>query len=194
MPSQGNQDPESQPSALDLLLRNAAVATTSSLRSKVVYALSACLSNNSQVQLQFGSLRGEAVLAMLYDADGSDSRVKIKILTLLSDLLNEAARGSPAAALATVPVGSTATSGGRWCDRVDQALRQASTPVALEKVLEALSSLAPSCREQFRELETKEHLEGLAQQCRSSPPREEDELEFHEELARQLEECVNALR
>ena len=136
------------------------------------------------------------MLAMVYDADGSDSLVKIKILTLLSDLLLEAARGSPAAVLATVPIGSTANSGGAWCKRVDDALQQASTPVALEKALEALRSLAPSCRQQFKELETKERLEGLAQQCRSTSPSEldQDGVEFHEELARKLQECAIALR
>lgn len=188
--------PESQPSALALMLENAALASTCSLRSKIVYALSASLSNNADVQLQFGSLGGERVLSAMYDADSSDNRVKTKIVVLLSDLLQEAARGSPAAVLATVPVGSTATSGGVWCSRVDELLQQASSPVTLEKALEAVVSLAPSCRSQFLALETKQRLETLAHQCRISPPvgLEDDEAEFHEELADKLEKCATALR
>lgn len=178
------------------MLENAALASTCSLRSKIVYALSASLSNNADVQLQFGSLRGERVLSAMYDADSSDNRVKTKIVLLLSDLLQEAARGSPAAALATLPVGSTVTSGGVWCNRVDELLQQASSPVTLEKALEAVVSLAPSCRSQFLALETKQRLDTLAHQCRTSPPvgLEDDEVEFHEELADKLEKCAAALR
>lgn len=187
---------DSNPSALALLLENASVATTPGLRSKALYALSACLSNNSDVQLQFGSLRGEAVLSSMYDADGSDYRVRTKTLTLLSDLLQEAARGSPAAVLATVPIGSTVNSGGAWCSRVDDALQQGSSPVSLEKALEAVVSFAPSCREQFKQLGTKGRLEGIAQQCRTSQPAdfEEEAMEFQQELAQKLEECAGALQ
>jgi len=68
-------------------------ATTSTLKSKIVYALSACLRNNADVQLQFGSMRGETVLSSLYEAAGvSDTRVRTRTLTLMSDLLQEAAR------------------------------------------------------------------------------------------------------
>ncbi|CAM9123908.1 unnamed protein product [Ectocarpus fasciculatus] len=188
--------PDSQPSVLALLLENAMAATTPTLRSKVVYALSACLTNNGDVQLQFGSRMGEAVLSAMYDADGSDRRVRMKTLTLMSDLLQEAARGSPAAVLATVPVGSTASSGGAWCRRVDEALQHAHSPAALEKAIEAVQSFTPSCRDQFAQLETKRRLEGLAQQCRTSPPEgfEVAEEEFHKELTQKLEECAVALR
>lgn len=192
-----NQDgPGSRASALALLLENAAVATTAGLRSKIVYALSACLSNNGHVQLQFGSLRGEAVLSAMYDDGGSDSRVRTKTLTLLSDLLQEAARGSPAAALATVPVGSTATSGGVWCSRVHEALHKASSPAALEKAVEAFGSFTPSCQHQFKELATRQRLEDLAQQCRASSPAglEPEEAEFQIDLAQKLEEYAIALR
>ena len=166
------------------------------MRSKIVYALSACLRNNSDVQLQFGSLRGETVLSAMYDAAGSDSRVKTKTLTLMSDLLQEAARGSPAAVLATVPVGSNASSGGVWCRRVDEALQHAPSPSALEKAIEAVESFTPSCRLQFAEFETKQRLQGLAQQCRTSPPAglEEVGAEFQQELTQKLEECALALR
>lgn len=192
-----NQDgPGAQPSALALLLENASVAMTSALRSKIVYALSACLNNNSSVQLQFGSLRGEAVLSAMYDADEADSRAKMKTLTLLSDLLREASRGSPAAVLATTPVGSTPSSGGVWCSRVDEALQRASSPAKLEKALEAVVSFTPSCRNQFGALDTKQRLDGLAKQCRTSPPPGLgiEEAEYHEDLAQKLEECAMALR
>ncbi|CAN0130208.1 unnamed protein product [Scytosiphon promiscuus] len=187
--------PDSQPSALVLLLENAKIAATPALRSKIVYALSACLRNNSEVQLQFGSLRGEAILSAMYDADGSNSRARMKILTLISDLLQEAARGSPAAVLATVPVGSTASSGGSWCHRADKALQDASSPNELEKAAEAVGSFTPSCRAQFAELDTRQRLEGLAHQCRSSMAgSEEAEAEFQEELTHRLEKCALALR
>lgn len=182
---------------LALLLDNAAVATTNSLRSKIVYCLSACLSNNIDVQLQFGSLGGEAKLSAMYDAEGSDRRLGTKILTLLSDLLQEAARGSPAAVLATMPIGSTPKSGGVWCSRVNEALHQASSAVALEKALDAVVSFASSCGDQFTELATKERLGSLAQQCRTSNPAtgpEGGEGEFYEELAQKLEESAAALR
>lgn len=171
-------------------------ATTPTLRSKVVYALSACLTNNGDVQLQFGSRMGQAVLSAMYDADGLDRRVRMKTLTLMSDLLQEAARGSPAAVLATMPVGSTASSGGAWCRRVDEALQHAHSPAALEKAIEAVQSFTPSCRDQFAQLDTKRRLEGLAQQCRTSPPEgfEVAEEEFHKELTQKLEECAVALR
>lgn len=187
----------SQPSALALLLENASVVTTPTLRSKIIYALSASLSNNGDVQLQFGALRGEAVLSAMYDADGSDSRVKMKVLTLLSDLLQEAGRGSPAAVLATMPLGSTAASGGLWCGRVDEALQHASSPSSLEKALEAVASFTPSCRSQFKEFKTKGRLDGLAQQCRAKPQEERVEAglaEFYEELTQKIEECAVALR
>eukprot|EP00752_Nemacystus_decipiens_P016538 g14781.t2 len=187
---------DSQPSALALLLENAKTAETSTLMSKIVYALSACLRNNGDVQLQFGSLRGEIVLSAMYDAVGSDSRVKTKTLTLMSDLLQEAASGSPAAVLATMPVGSNPSSGGVWCRRVDEALQHAPSPSALEKAIEAVESFIPSCRLQFAELETKQRLEGLAQQCRTSPPAglEEVGAEFRLELTQKLAECALALR
>lgn len=182
-------------SALTLLLKNAVVAETSSLRSKVVYSLSACLSNNAQVQLKFGLLGGEAKLSAMYDADGSDSRLRTKVLVLLSDLLNEAARGSPAAALAIMPVGSTPKSGGAWCARADEALQQASSPVTLEKALEAVVSFAPSCGDQFVGLGVKQRLNNLAQQCRSSATvgSEAGEVEFHEELAQKFVEAAVVL-
>lgn len=172
-------------------------ATTPTLRSKIVYALSACLRNNADVQLRFGSLRGETVLSSLYEAAGeSDTRVRTKTLTLMSDLLQEAARGSPAAVLATVPVGSTSSSGGVWCHRVDRALQHAPSPSSLEKAIEAVESFTPSCRAQFAELETRQRLEGLAHQCRASPPPgfEEVEAEFQQELTQKLEDCATALR
>lgn len=193
----GNQDgPGAQPSALALLLDNATGATTTTLKNKIAYALSACLGNNGDVQLQFGSLRGETVLSTMYDSDGSDLRVRTKTLTLMSDLLQEAARGSPAAVLATMPVGSVASSGGAWCRRVDEALQHAPTPGALEKALDAVESFTPSCKVQFAELGTKQRLEGLAQQCRMSAPEGfgEVEAEFQQELTQKLEECAIALR
>lgn len=189
--------PGSQPSALALLLENASIVTTPTLGSKIVYALSASLSNNGDVQLQFGALRGESVLSAMYDADGSDSRVKMKVLTLLSDLLQEAGRGSPAAVLATMPLGSTASSGGLWCGRVDEALQQASSPSSLEKALEAVASFTPSCRSQFKEFETKQRLDILAQQCRTKPQAEGVDTgmaEFYEDLTLRVEECAVALR
>lgn len=187
--------PDSQPSALALLLENAKAAATPTLRSKIVYALSACLRNNGEVQLQFGSLRGEAVLSAMYDADGPNSRARMKALTLMSDLLQEAARGSPAAVLATVPVGSTASSGGSWCRRADKALQDASSPVELEKATEAVDSFTPSCRVQFAELDTRQRLEGLAHQCRASIVGfEEAEAEFQQELTLRLEKCALSLR
>lgn len=136
------------------------------------------------------------MLSAMYDADGSNFRIKTKILTLFSDLLQEAARGSPAAVLATMPIGSTATSGGVWCGRVDEALQLAPSSATLEKTLEAVMSFAPSCRDQFGELQTKQRLEGLAQQCRTSQPEglEEDGMEFQVELAQKLEECAIVLR
>lgn len=181
---------------LALLLENASAATTPTLRSKIVYALSACLRNNGDVQLAFGSMRGETVLSAMFDAAGMDSRVKTKTLTLMSDLLQEASRGSPAAVLATVPVGSTSSSGGAWCRRVDEALQQAPSPSTLEKVIEAVESFTPSCRVQFTELETKQRLEGLAHQCRTSPPLgfEQVEADFKQELSQKLEERASALR
>lgn len=188
--------PQHQPSTLASLLENAAIASTNSLRGKVLYALSACLSNNGDVQLQFGSMRGEAVLSAMYDADGSDSRVRTKTLTLMSDLLSEAARGSPAAVLGVMPVGTSSASGGAWCRRADERLQQASTLAHIEKAVEAVASFAPSCASQFKALGTKERLDGLAQQCRVSAQTgsAEEELEFHEELAHKLEECAVSLR
>lgn len=193
----GKQDgPGAQPSALSLLLDNATAATTTTLRNKIAYALSACLGNNGDVQLQFGSLRGETVLSAMYDADGSDFRVRMKTLTLMSDLLQEAARGSPAAVLATMPVGSVASSGGAWCRRIDEALQHAASPGALEKAVDAVESFTPSCGVQFSELGTKQRLEVLAQQCRTSRPAGfgEVEAEFQQELTQKLEECAIALR
>ncbi|CAM9121448.1 unnamed protein product [Hapterophycus canaliculatus] len=187
--------PDSQPSALVLLLENAKTAGTPTLRSKIVYALSACLRNNGEVQLQFGSLRGEAVLSAMYDADGSSSRARIKVLTLMSDLLQEAARGSPAAILATVPVGSTASSGGSWCHRADKALQDASSLIEVEKATEAIDSFTSSCRVQFEELGTRQRLEGLAHQCRASMAGvEEAEAEFQRELTHRLEKCASSIR
>ncbi|CAM9299110.1 unnamed protein product [Pylaiella littoralis] len=188
--------PDAQPSALALLLDNATAATTTSLRNKIAYALSACLGNNGDVQLQFGSLGGETVLSAMYDASGSDFRVKMKTLTLMSDLLQEAARGAPAAVLATMPIGSVASSGGAWCRRVDEVLQHAPTPGALEKAINAVESFAPSCRIQFAELGTKQRLEGLAQQCRLSRPEGfgQVEAEFQQELLQRLEESAIALR
>lgn len=188
--------PDAQPSALALLLDNATAATTTSLRNKIAYALSACLGNNGDVQLRFGSLGGETVLSAMYDASGSDFRVKMKTLTLMSDLLQEAARGAPAAVLATMPIGSVASSGGAWCRRVDEVLQHAPTPGALEKAINAVESFAPSCRIQFAELGTKQRLEGLAQQCRLSRPEGfgQVEAEFQQELLQRLEESAIALR
>lgn len=183
-------------SALTLLLKNGIAAETSSLRNKVVYSLSASLSNNAQVQLAFGSSGGEAKLSAMYDADGSDYRLRTRILVLLSDLLNEGARGSPAAVLATMPVGSTPKSGGAWCGRADEVLQHAASPVALEKVLEVVVSLAPSCGDQFARLGVKQRLNTLTQQCRSSATvgSEAGEAEFHEELAQKFGEIAAALR
>lgn len=178
------------------MLKNAVLAETSTLRSKLVYALSACLSNNAEVQLEFGSSGGEVKLSTMYDAPGSDSRLRIKILILLSDLLQEGARGSPAAVLATMPVGSTPTSGGLWCGRADEALREASSPVALEKSLEVVVSLASSCGDQFADLGMKQRLNNVAHQCRHSSLSESEEGngEFHEELAQRFGEVAAALR
>lgn len=189
-------DASTQDSTLSLLLKNAAAAATYRLRTKLVYALSACLRNNVDVQLQFGSLGGAAILSVMYDAHGSDSRLRTKILLLLSDLLQEAAGGSPAAVLATMPVGSTPKSGGVWCGRVDEALQEASSPVALEKALEAIVSFAPSCGDQFAVLDTKQSLVTLAQQCRGLTPTgsDGDPGEFQEELAKRLEDAGILLR
>lgn len=193
----GKQEgPGAQPSALALLLDNATAAKTTTLRNKIAYALSACLGNNGDVQLQFGSLRGETVLSAMYDSDGSDFRVKMKTLILMSDLLQEASRGSPAAVLATMPVGSVTSSGGAWCRRVDEALQHAPTPGALEKVIDAVESFTPSCRVQFAELGTKHRLEGLAHQCRMSQPEGfgDVEADFQHELMQKLEQRAIALR
>lgn len=187
---------ESQPSALVLLLENTGAATTGDLRSKLVYALSACLNNNQGVQREFGSLGGAAKLSIMYEADGSDVRLRTKILTLFSDLLREAARGSLAAVLAIAPVGTTPSSGGVWCARVDQTLREASSAVALEKALEAVVAFAPSCRDQFRNLATKDDLLRLAEEYPSSASSGSgywgDE-EFRAELIQKLIETAKAL-
>ncbi|CAM9150854.1 unnamed protein product [Discosporangium mesarthrocarpum] len=160
------EGPHGEPAALTLLLQNIAVTKTSSLRAKLVFALSSGTRFNPRVQLMFGSMQGEVALSAMYDEEDTSPQVRIRILVLVSDLVNEGARGSVAAQEAVAPVMASegGEGGGKWCDRTHKALGWVDTPQALEKVLGAVRSLKDVCSREFSSLGTRRRLLSMREQ------------------------------
>jgi hypothetical protein len=152
------RDESGSPSTLERLLDNVAhrpgpeeeQGLNVNLLSKLVFALGSALRNSEDVQSSFHMLHGLGLLGDLYDellpAHGlSQRRLRIKMLTLVGDLLAEQTRD-------VVPTGDMEP----WCARMHSLFLEDMSTAQLDRVLQAVmpSVQQGTCKQQLLSLGT----------------------------------------
>ncbi|CAM9788093.1 unnamed protein product [Chrysoparadoxa australica] len=139
---------EEDNAGLRALLSACSLVEDSNVASRLIYALSSALRNSPEVQAAFSEGDGWMRIERLMEEPGMSAKVKVRLLTLVTDLWTESKTnvGSALAMQGMQP--------GVWCHGIHDLMGEELSPKQLEKTAFALPVLKPLCKDHFQRLGT----------------------------------------
>ncbi|XP_005093247.1 nucleotide exchange factor SIL1 [Aplysia californica] len=159
------------------------VDTSLQVRKKSLFALSTLIRQFPFAQKRFLDIGGLQALADLFVA-AKEEKLKIKIVTLLTDLLveydfniqhiqaDDSVQSQRSMQYKEIELRKTMSSSG-WCSLMTSLLQSLSGHDSVEKLITAMSALANTCKQDFSP--ARSHLQSLLSQYRQLAQEEKDE-------------------